>query len=235
MSRIYMYPKTSCECIDYKDASLKNKPGIPNNLGLNNCQVFDGLPRRDITDYKQSFTNANQKGLTLLNPQVYTDKYAQDYMLTADKKFVNIDARLYYAPYDQRLELDNAPIIGSVPLKDVYSEKLRGYGKSYKNYADIKEGQIMYYQDKSIEGPYFAPNFSIPSVNKTVMYRDPMGGVSAEYPRMMGYQNPLQSGCQKDEYGLTFLRDTHLHREDIMTAQMAKMNRGRYENRYPSN
>jgi len=239
-----------------------------NNLGLPNCAVFDGESRRVMRPFAKSrpspadctspcarparsdeaspsVPNQFSSNIVVMNPQVYTEKFAKDYARTTDGKFTSNDARLFNAPHDERMRLDNTPITGEVKLSEVYSDKLKGYGKSYKRYSDINAGQIMYYQDRSIQEPYFNPLFTTPNEYATVMYRDPMGGVSAEYPRKMRYPNPVASGCDvtyapvggpdvgPDGYNLTFLRDTQLHREDLLSWQMAKMNKNRYSNRYP--
>jgi hypothetical protein len=133
--------------------------------------------------------------------------------------------------------LDSAPITGQVDLKDVYSEKFRNYGKPKQNYNQIIEGDIIYYQDKSIQNPYFAPNFINQSSNKIQEYRDPMGAIKTEYPKAFVYPNTVNdqmcATSTPDYHCLSWMRDSVMQREDIMTAQMAKMNQTRYESRYP--
>lgn len=218
-----------------------------NNLGLPNCTVFDGESRRvmrpfvssrSATSAQRATSSRSASDIVVMNPQVYSEKFAVDYARTPDGKFTSNDARLFNAPHDERMKLDNTPITGEVKLSEIYSDKLKGYGKSYARYSDINAGQIMYYEDRAIQEPYFSPLFTVPNEYATVMYRDPMGGVSAEYPQKLRYPNPVATGltpdgCAPDPLGLTFLRDTQLHREDLLSWQMSKMNKNRYSNRYP--
>jgi len=60
-----------------------------------------------------------------------------------------------------------------------------------------------------------------------------MGSIKPEYPRIV--ENTQYIGddqCNAEGYGLTWLRDSQKHREDIMTSQMAKQNQSRYESLY---
>jgi hypothetical protein len=116
---------------------------------------------------------------------------------------------------------------------------MKGYGQGYKTYSDITAGQVLYYTDKSREDAYYRPLFSQPVETSTVVYRDPMGAMKPEYPRIVPYENPMTSspatnGCNfgENEYCLSFIKDTQQHREDILASQMAKRNQQRWMPRW---
>lgn len=258
-NRIYMYPKSSCNCVNYSnsDASLQEIiASNKNNLGVNPLAQWEGDDRVSVSDWYDS--NRQKNGIRFLNPKTYTDNYAKDYVKinrgqihctqgsvepvcdSACNKtnYASTDPRLYNAPHGQYITLDSAPITGQVDLKDVYSEKFKNYGKPKQNYSQIIEGDILYYQDKSIEDPYFSPNFVNQAVNKIQEYRDPMGAIKTEYPKAFVYPNTVNdTACDvnsTDYHCLSWMRDSVMQREDIMTSQMAKINQRRYESRYPS-
>lgn len=256
-----MYPKSSCNCVSYANSDSTPQEIISsnkNNLGINPLSQWEGDDRVSISDWYDSNRDEKRSGLKFLNPKAYTDNYAKDYVKinrgqincnpmsidpVCDKacnkvNYSSTDPRLYNAPHGQYITLDSAPITGQVDLKDVYSEKLRNYGKPKQNYSQIIEGDIVYYQDKSIEDPYFSPNFVNQASNKIQEYRDPMGAIKTEYPKAFVYPNTVNDqACDVnsvDYHCLSWMRDSVMQREDIMTSQMAKINQKRYESRYPS-
>lgn len=259
MSKLYIYPQTSCECETYsgsaKPASfndcLPNNRGVCTTIDANGRGVqssFDGVDRVGITPFQ---TQAPRPGLVTLNPTCYTNKYSKDFysMPNPDPRaknktvFNNIDNRRWDPFRVGHAPVDNTPINSGVSMGDVYDESLRGYGKNYTDYASVTAGTILYYQDKQLENPYFSPLFDRQGQNAVTAFKSPMGGISFEYPRATAYPNPVnppqipnmpdEYQCQ-DYYCLSSMRDTQLHREDILAGQMAKINKSKYELRYPS-
>lgn len=113
---------------------------------------------------------------------------------------------------------------GEVPMSQVYCEDLNDYGNIRGSYDSIRSGQIRYYIDKTIEAPYFNPNFVNQAITHFDLYTDPMGNVHNQ-----AYRTPINPG------GLTFdsfMNDTTFHREDIMERQMRSRVQERFESRY---
>ena len=223
-----------------------NKP-YATNMSVTNCD-FDGIVQGSIFKYKKE---PNSKcGYQNLNPETLTNMYDLDYypvgtlrgsvpasdnMLTrcVDRSptriFSSSDPRLISAAHDgMKLTLDRPPIFGEVRLKDIYVEPtLENYGKRYKNYSDIKAGQIMYYFDKSIEDTYFHPIFENDAVALGRNYVDPMNSYKPSYERIPIRKNqPLYPG------GLSSIADIDEHREDIISLQMRPQNRTKYSARW---
>jgi hypothetical protein len=85
---------------------------------------------------------------------------------------------------------------------------------------NISSGQIGYYIDPSIKGPFYSPIFDMPAQEGYVDYTDPMDSWKPCYTRRP----------QADGYScLSFINDTSYQREDIMALQMNKFNRSRSE------
>jgi hypothetical protein len=137
----------------------------------------------------------------------------------------------------QVLTLDTPPFDSTVKLADIMTDKrLDEYGQGYRTYSDIDGGYMGYYIDKSIEDPFFGPNFMQPAYNNAVLYQDPMGNIKPQY-----YRKPVrninvmdtkpvmvdaQNGC------LSWIRDSVEQREDLMARQMAVRNQQRWEPRW---
>ena len=112
------------------------------------------------------------------------------------------------------------------PGMSIYCPEYRDYGRNYATYSDINAGQITYYIDPKIEDAYFSPNFTIPAKVEGVMYRDPMGSLKPTYVRK---EVMTPNECYNP---LSFIRDSAVHREDIMAGQMAQMNQMKWSARY---
>jgi len=249
MSKNFDYPKSSCNCYDDSgqgdELVFKNK-GKPSNLAFMNCVMPNYFETHDQLSFKNNLQpttpslpynrNDPYTQYNAYNSNVITEKYAKDFSAVKCNNstlYISDDARLVDAPRSMMLNLNVPPIDSSVRLNQVYDDNLTNYGKKYSTYSDINTGQILYYTDKSIEEPYFQPNFVSTSSIDSVIYKDPMGSIKPHY-----YRKPLIESdnilTDKDKftYSLSWLDDSIGFREDLMSKQMAKANQSRWSNRW---
>ena len=238
---IYEYPLTSCNnCIN------ENFPvthmGHPTNMSVIDCK----FPETDDPKvFSESIQPQPNRGFKNLNPQVLTEKFDKNFRPVSEDQlvescgqpqFYSSDPRLISVPHmGQRLLLDRPPIQSSMRLDDIAtSERLDGYGQNYKSYSDVNAGQIMYTIDKSIQNPYFSPNFTNSSVVTGYVYQDPMGALKPRYPKVpLRHDNPIGQTPRNNYVGcLSAMQDTLDQRENIMAAQMSVRNQQRFEPRY---
>ena len=148
--------------------------------------------------------------------------------------FYNSDPRLISVSHrGQPLLLDRPPIQSS--MKEIAkSERLNGYGQKYKSYSDINAGQIAYIIDKSIQDPYFSPNFNNSSIVTKSLYQDPMGALKPRYLRVpFRDANPIGQPLRNNYVGcLSFMEDSLEQRENIMASQMSVHNQQRFDPHY---
>ena len=241
-NRIYMYPKTSCNCFQCTGEEHKFPTGVPTNLSVRDCHVsefYDCQNRRVV-----GFHNAvsNKSGIVPINPQAYQDQYATNFdkikcesgdCSCPTTQYASWDPRLYSAVHNQYITFDTPPLESKVPLDQVYNKKLQGYGQGYETYSDINAGNILYYTDKSREDPYYSPLFSQPARVATVVYKDPMGAMKTEYPRIVEQTKLIgDNQCDNQGYCLSWIRDSQQHREDLLSAQMSTINQQRWMPRW---
>lgn len=235
-----MYPKTSCNCFQCTGEEHKFPTGPPTNLSVRGCHVSEyyDCQNRRVVGFHDA---ANAKsGIEPINPQAYQDQYSTQFnpMKCGDSccpetQYTSWDPRLYSSLHNQYLTFDRPPLESKVPLSEVYDKKLQGYGQGYETYKDINAGNILYYTDKSIEDPYFNPLFSQPARVGTVVYKDPMGAMKPEYPRIVEQTKLIgDDQCDNKGFCLSWMRDSQQHREDILASQMAKRNQQRWEPRW---
>lgn len=247
--RVYMYPKSSCNCYDCKSEPphFPPKKGVPTNLSVRDCDVsnyYDCYDRRVIDTRKQPEQKSGK--YQWINPEAYSKSYSKSFAMAVDcrhpqdhcdkcpePQFGTWDPRTWSATHNQYLTFDRPPLESTPKLKDIYNEELRGYGQGYRTYSDITAGQILYYTDPSREDAYYKPLFSHPVETSTVVYQDPMGAMKPEYPRQVPFSNPVTDNkCDYGEYCLSWIRDSQMHREDILASQMAKRNQERWMPRW---
>jgi hypothetical protein len=166
---------------------------------------------------------------TVLNPEmgikrsVCFDKRGCGYTRTQDGRLR--DARMTY------LELDAPPHEGDVGyMGNVYSNKLKNYSpRIYNGYKDITTGQLEYYQDSVLAGPYpnRTGNWAIRSDEDSFIYQNPMGVREFQAER-------YQATAQRPEYlcGQNFMKDSMSHREDLMSKQLHQLNKNSFNARY---
>lgn len=197
--------------------------------------------------YKPVFTTprtepSNKTGFNLINPHTISNAYAPEFIKVPCKEpnfpnevYTSSDPRLISAYHNgQKLGLDVPPIDHYVGMNNVYTNpSIPNFKSFYKNYDDIKAGQIMYYTNKSLEDNLFAPVFENPSKVTGVMYKDPMGGTYPEYIRDPKIKdNVLNTVNRKYRYGLSSINDENEFREDIIHLQMRPQDRMRYSTRW---
>jgi hypothetical protein len=242
-----MYPKTSCNCFQCTGEDHKFPTGVPTNLSVRNCKVSDfyDCQNRRVVGFHDAVKA--KEGLNLINPQAYQEQYSTKFdQVDCDTgcgdacgvkpTYASWDPRLYSAVHNQYITLDRPPLESDVPLDQVYDKKLKRYGQGYKTYADVNAGNVLYYVDKSREDPYYSPLFAQPARVATVVYKDPMGAMKPEYPRIVPNTKLIgDTDCDNEGYCLSWIRDSQKHREDILASQMAKINQRRWEPRWSNN
>lgn len=248
---IHLYPKTSCwigNC--QQEYPVTNTPGniIKTNLSVENCTVspyYDCYYSAELKQRPQPYVSSPENAPTnwyQLNPQVYTSKLSPDFReLKCDTPnycsspvYTSLDPRLFDSPRANSLGLDRPPANGDVRLKDVYNEEYTDYGIGFTPYNQIKDGQITYYVDKTIAGPFYKPVFSEPAKEVLSLYKDPMGAMKPNANRipLINTENPTVTTPVQYPYCLSFLQDTQSHREDLMSYQQRKHNQEKWTVRW---
>jgi hypothetical protein len=242
------YPESSCSC--YK-CTNKSYPlmcsGVPTNLGVYNCEVPSYFDCYDKLTFKKGQEPSSKQGWWYINPQAVTDKMPSmefQQVKCNDPSnpnckvgYVSSDPRLIDAVFGTTMILDTAPMDSSIKLGDIYDDpRLCNYGQGYRTYSDITAGDIVYYNDESIQGPFFEPNFVSTANVESYLYQDPMSALKPHYERTpLKCDNPMTNESTKFNYCLSWMQDSTEHREDIMSKQLAKTNQMRYAPRYFNN
>ena len=230
---VYIYPKSSCKCYDCSNKCDDNG-GFQSNMHLSGCSIPNCLDCIDKTPINMEIYGNN--GKLIINPQVYEEKRDKSFERSDDNcvgSYTSIDPRLYSTIRRQRLDLDSAPIVGSVRLNELYTPSLDNYGTKETPYKDIRDGQIIYYLDKSLSTPFHNNVYSHNQEYESVIYKDPMGGIQTEFTRKYGDQScPINlpdsyDGC------LSFIQDSTMHREDLMSLQSRNMLKSDWSVRWP--
>jgi hypothetical protein len=259
---IYKYPQSSCDCFDCKknlsnveistDQNHQNFTYSTSNLSVKSCGPFtsqyssDPLRNRfkcynyevsqekTLPMEKSGFTNLNPNMGLSFSPDFTSVDCASD-SFCPGTTYVSKDPRLMDPRRAMQMQLDRPAYVGNIPLDDIYDQKFKNYGKNYTDYSSINAGSINYYTDKSLDGPFFDPNFTIPAYETGIVYQDPMSNINGMYSYTPKTPfNPMErTQEQMTEYGcLSFLNDTGYQREDIMSKQMSTINKQRYQTRW---
>ena len=139
---VYDYDKSSCNCYnqvknsntDKEGYSNTDKEGYPTNMSVRNCQFpnyFEDKP------FRNTIGPIQKSGITYLNPEVLTQKYAKDFVKI--KSGTNCCPKVQYYSSDPRLissahngqvqTLNIPPITGDLPLNKLLDNKgLDNYG-----------------------------------------------------------------------------------------------------------
>jgi hypothetical protein len=237
---IYNYPKSSCECSDYKSECSIQEKGYPTNLSILNCEIPSCFNFTNEIVFKNKMEPTVESGYVVLNPSVETSNLSKNFYQVqcspdsyCNNGWTSSDSRLKSVARSGSMTLlDRPPITSEVNIDTIYSDKeLENYGKKYKSYADIKAGQITYYIDKSKQDAFYYPDFTTSANTVGILYRDPMGGIRPCYERQpLSCDNPLETKRDREE--LSWIRDTEAHRQDLLSKQMWKINSQRWEPRW---
>jgi hypothetical protein len=241
----YNYPQSSTDSYQCESKKYNNiTKGNFTNMSVLNCTTPKSFQCYNTMVFRNKIEPNTQNGVDILNPQAFTEKYAKDFTeincskskLPGEPKtqYISADPRLISVPHAQSLVLDRPPIQSNIRLSQLTTDKkLNNYGQNYSGYSSINAGQIMYYVDKSIQEPFYNPNFSTSTQTYSTLYKDPMDSIKPQYVRKpFSSENPLL--VKRDNYrgGLSWIQDSMDHREDIISRQMSKINRERYESRW---
>lgn len=241
---IYKYPLSSCNCYECNKNNYNNEiGGISTNSSIGSCKNNDKYQCYNNINFINGSKNILPKsecGYINLNPDMGVDLSKDFTRMKCNKSnsckneiYLSKDPRLVDSIRAIRMPLDRPPYNGEVQLNNIYDSKYTKYGKDYSDYNSIRGGQIMYYYDKSIQNPFYEPNFTIPAKVDAYLYKDPMDNYKPYYTHnTVNDYNPMlnsgaKSGC------LTDISDSLYHREDIMSKQMDLTNRTKYTARWP--
>lgn len=162
-------------------------------------------------DYHSSLDHSSY--LTLNQNQL---KFAPDFFPTDKGTYTSLDPRLIDPIRGYRMSLNAPAFDGTIMSGDRYNATNVGI-QTYRNYENIRGGQVFYYVDGYLTQPYSSPNFQLRSKVEPVVFRDPMGALKPEYVRKPISNAGYISGYRNDQ-------DEISYREDIMALQMRKRN-----------
>ena len=245
---IYNYPKSSCSCYDCSNKQFLKPSGPPTNMSVRGCVFSEFYDHYNTSLFKvQQELSKTKSGHELLNPSVVADDKHDSTFKAINVKdcpqsaclgttYLNSDPRLYNAAAVTWLQLDRPPRNSSIKLNTLNTDKsLDNYGQGYKSYKDVNAGDILYYIGKDREDAFYQPIFSNNATTVGTLYKDPMGGMLPQYTRIPDKKfNPVL-GDTCDVSGndcLSFLKDSQIHREDIISHQMSTINKQRYAPRW---
>jgi hypothetical protein len=239
---INFYPKSSCPTENCGN-SFPEEKGFNSSLGLPGCKKSDFFDCYNTLEFRKQIQPSHTQGYITLNPSAYTSKISPNFDMVDVKNkccpppsYINQDPRLFDAPRAVYLPLDRPPANGDVRLKDIYNSDLDNYGSlsGYENYENIKDGDITYYVDKSIQDVLYEPIYVDNAEVIQSIYQDPMGGIKMDYVRkpLVNTKNPVITDCQTYNTKLSFLEDTQSHREDLISYQQRQHNQSKYTTRW---
>lgn len=242
---VYLYPKSSCPCETCLPSYPIPKDGPKSNLSVRGCQPSPYFECYNRVEMKREIQPQDISGISDINPQAYTNKLAKGFDAVKcpsgcpvapscpQPVYLSRDPRQFDAPRADYMPLDTIPIDGNVKLHDIYSLPDR-YGIGFTPYDQIGDGQIVYYNDKSIQDAFYKPVFSEPAEETAVLFKDPMGAMKPEYNRtpLVNTANPTVTTAKKYPYCLSFIQDSQSFREDIMSLQQRKNNQEKWSARW---
>lgn len=140
--------------------------------------------------------------------------------------FISGDPRLkHMAHADGTLALDTVPRNGKVQIPEDLSNE--GCNVYHNSYSDIRNGDFSYYYSKDLKVPFISTLFSQPSLVVRSEYIDPMGTLKPHFCRMPLTLRPASEGMS-NKNGLSWIRDSQFHREDLMARQLWSRNQNNY-------
>lgn len=239
---VYNYPKSSCRCYKCKKIFLMDLVrDVPTNLSFKNCDTPKMFECYNQKPFSVDIQPKSDYGYINLNPTAMSNAYSKDFYriecpnnACSEVQYTNKDPRLISVAHGgQMLTLDRPPTDKTPKLSDISTDTdLNGYGQKYRTYSDIKGGNIIYYIDKSIQDPFFSPLFSAPARVYGTIYRDPMGSIKPQYYRDSLERDPINNNKDSYDCGLSWMRDSQEHRQDLLARQMYKRNQEKWESRW---
>lgn len=238
---INLYPKSSCSTWECKGSYPIPSQGVKSNLSVKGTEISPYFDCYDRVELSQQVQPTKDKGWYELNPQIYLDNVSKGFFNNPnstdgcpEKGFLSYDPRQFSSPRAEWLTLDRPPPDGNVKLDEVYDKKYDRYGIGFNSYENIRDGDISYYIDKSIQGAFYNPVYAEPSKETTVLYQDPMGGMRPQYNRqaLINTENPTVTTPKSYPYSLSFIQDTQSFREDIIALQQRKHNESKWSARW---
>lgn len=194
----------------------------PNKVFYDELNPDNNINTQDIC--KHNISCVNNRTYTYLNtvgvPSPYFQKDANGKWYSTKQ-----DSRILDVRHNYNMGLDERP---SQVIYDIFHDNvagnvnLDGYGRNYKDYSSIKEGQIRYYIDKDFVEPFYSPVYGLKSKSVGVMYKDPMDNVRPMF-------NKEYNNTHNIEDGLSFINDTTKFRDDIISRQQRVHNSQKYE------
>jgi hypothetical protein len=237
MQAVYNYPKSSCKCHNCSHTDCTSCTDCTDCTDCTSCTDCTGCLHSSNTPVKNyNFSSEKQDGQKNINPNVMAnlyDKNFKDIKCNGKVAYTSTDPRLISTLHNgQTLILDRPPLNSTTKLSTINTDStLDGYGQNYRTYSDIEAGQIMYYTNKSQKEVFYEPLFSPGTHITKTMYKDPMGAVKPQYNRTPAkYTNPLNNNKNTNYEGkLSWIQDSQEHRQDLMSLQMRKQNKQRWE------
>jgi hypothetical protein len=238
---VYLYPKTSCLCGSCESKYTAPK-GAETNLSVRGGKISPFFNCYDAVEINNSIQPSNKSGWHDLNPQAYTSKISPGFDRVAcqtasscpTSSYISMDPRLYSTTRMDYLPLDRPPMNGDVRLRDVYNDEYTNYGAGFQPYNKIRDGDITYYIDKSIEDAFYHPVYTEPAKQTTILYKDPMGAMKPQHVRtpLVNIDNPAVTNAETYPNCLSFLQDTQSFREDLISRQQTKHNQQKWSARW---
>lgn len=223
----------------YQPSQLNS--GVPTNLFISNCQKPKAFDCVNNQVFRSNIQPQPASGEILLNPQAMQDKYEKGYYKFPCKTqgcepsvYTTNDPRLISAIRGgQVLGLDRPPLNGDVRLDQLNTDtSLNNYGQNYGTYADISAGDYTYYVDKEYINPFYEPVITTPAHVTSVLFRDPMGSYKPHYTRETHQENQVTDPKLNYNGRLSFIDDSLVHRQDLLSRQMAVPNQQRWAPRW---
>lgn len=237
---VYLYPKSSCP-IENCLGSYPAPKGPRTNLSTNGCDASPYFDCYNRLELKREIQPQEKQGMYELNPQAYTNKIAEGFDKVGcpiqgcpTPSYISMDPRQFDSPRADYITLDRPPIDGDVRLKNVYDKQYDDYGIGFTPYEQIRDGQIVYYVDRSIEDAFYKPVWSEPAQESAQLFVDPMTSFKPEYNRraLVNVDNPTTTTPKSYPYCLSFIQDRVSHSEDLMALQQRKNNQSKWSARW---
>ena len=79
---------SSCDCYNCDINKINvpiNENGVPSNLGVTNCKLPEGFKCNDRALFYSSIEPTKMEGIKNINPQVMSEKYAPDFLISSAK------------------------------------------------------------------------------------------------------------------------------------------------------